>query len=57
MGFSIPQIDWLSLALPVAYLFVLGGSLYTFSTIYRKRKAGMSSFFLPLCFPIRRHHP
>ncbi|KAL2756411.1 hypothetical protein ACRALDRAFT_1081721 [Sodiomyces alcalophilus JCM 7366] len=47
MGFSIPQIDWLSLALPVAYLFVLGGSLYTFSTIYRKRKAAQSANLAP----------
>ncbi len=34
------DIDWMSLALPFAYITVLGGSLYTFSTIYRKRKAG-----------------
>ncbi|RWA14314.1 hypothetical protein EKO27_g793 [Xylaria grammica] len=33
------DIDWMSLALPFAYITVLGGSLYTFSTIYRKRKA------------------
>ncbi|KAI0974638.1 Sec62/63 complex, subunit Sec66 [Xylaria arbuscula] len=33
------DIDWLSLTLPFAYITVLGGSLYTFSTIYRKRKA------------------
>ncbi|KAI1649793.1 Sec62/63 complex, subunit Sec66 [Daldinia loculata] len=33
------DIDWMSLALPFAYISVLGGSLYTFSTVYRKRKA------------------
>ncbi|KAI1779956.1 Sec62/63 complex, subunit Sec66 [Hypoxylon cercidicola] len=33
------DIDWTSLALPFAYITVLGGSLYTFSTVYRKRKA------------------
>ncbi|KAI0164813.1 Sec62/63 complex, subunit Sec66 [Xylariaceae sp. FL1272] len=36
---SMFDIDWMSLALPFAYITVLGGSLYTFSTIYRKRKA------------------
>lgn len=33
-------VDWMGLALPFAYLLVLGGALMTFSTIYRKRKAG-----------------
>ncbi|KAK8020899.1 Translocation protein sec66 [Apiospora arundinis] len=33
------DIDWWSLALPFGYIFVLGSSLYVFSTIYRKRKA------------------
>ncbi|KAI1356432.1 Sec62/63 complex, subunit Sec66 [Xylaria sp. FL0043] len=41
------DIDWMSLALPVAYLTVLGGSLYTFSTIYRKRKAAESANLEP----------
>ncbi|KAI0817549.1 Sec62/63 complex, subunit Sec66 [Xylaria sp. FL0064] len=41
------DIDWMSLALPVAYLTVLGGSLYTFSTIYRKRKAAQSANLEP----------
>ncbi|KAI0430628.1 Sec62/63 complex, subunit Sec66 [Xylaria sp. FL1042] len=41
------DIDWMSLALPVAYLTVLGGSLYTFSTIYRKRKAVQSANLEP----------
>ncbi len=34
------EIDWKGLALPFAYLLVLGGALMTFSTIYRKRRAG-----------------
>jgi translocation protein SEC66 len=37
------EIDWPGLLLPLAYVVVLGGSLMTFSTVYRKRKAGMSS--------------
>ena len=32
-------IDWVMLSIPIAYLFILVGSLYTFSSIYRKRKA------------------
>jgi hypothetical protein len=35
------EIDWLGLALPCAYLIVLTVSLMTFSSVYRKRKAGM----------------
>jgi translocation protein SEC66 len=35
------NIDWKGLALPFAYVLVLGSALMTFSTIYRKRKAGM----------------
>ncbi|GAP86122.1 putative preprotein translocase subunit Sec66 [Rosellinia necatrix] len=41
------NIDWMSLALPLAYITVLGGSLYTFSTIYRKRKAFQSANLEP----------
>ncbi|KAI0450884.1 Sec62/63 complex, subunit Sec66 [Xylaria acuta] len=41
------DIDWMSLALPFAYITVLGGSLYTFSTIYRKRKAVQSANLEP----------
>ncbi|KAI1640365.1 Sec62/63 complex, subunit Sec66 [Biscogniauxia mediterranea] len=41
------DIDWLSLALPFAYISVLGGSLFTFSTIYRKRKAAQSANLEP----------
>ena len=35
------DIDWKGLALPFAYVLVLGSALMTFSTIYRKRKSGM----------------
>ncbi|KAI0851389.1 Sec62/63 complex, subunit Sec66 [Daldinia vernicosa] len=41
------DIDWMSLALPFAYITVLGGSLYTFSTVYRKRKAFESANLEP----------
>ncbi|KAI0404797.1 Sec62/63 complex, subunit Sec66 [Xylaria palmicola] len=41
------NVDWMSLALPFAYITVLGGSLYTFSTIYRKRKATQSANLEP----------
>jgi len=34
------DIDWLSLSVPFAYIAVLVGSLATFSSVYRKRKAG-----------------
>ncbi|KAI1345109.1 Sec62/63 complex, subunit Sec66 [Xylariaceae sp. FL0016] len=40
-------VDWMSLALPFAYITVLGGSLYTFSTVYRKRKATQSANLEP----------
>ena len=35
------MVNWLSLAVPFAYLGVLIGSLATFSSLYRKRKARM----------------
>ncbi|KAI1176954.1 Sec62/63 complex, subunit Sec66 [Nemania sp. FL0916] len=41
------DIDWASLLLPLAYISVLGGSLYTFSTVYRKRKAVQSANLEP----------
>ncbi|KJK77761.1 hypothetical protein H634G_06728 [Metarhizium anisopliae BRIP 53293] len=41
------DIDWVGLALPFAYLMVLGGALMTFSTIYRKRKAAESANLAP----------
>ena len=34
------MVDWVSLAIPFLYLTVLVGSLATFSSLYRKRKAG-----------------
>ncbi|KAJ1331141.1 translocation protein SEC66 [Microdochium nivale] len=40
-------VDWLSLVLPLAYMSVLGASLYTFSTIYRKRIASRSASLEP----------
>jgi hypothetical protein len=33
-------MDWLSLLVPFAYLGILLTSLATFSSLYRKRKAG-----------------
>jgi Preprotein translocase subunit Sec66 len=41
------MVDWLSLAVPFAYLGILIGSLATFSSLYRKRKAGILSLPLP----------
>lgn len=35
------MVDWLSLSVPLAYLGILIGSLATFSSLYRKRKARM----------------
>ena len=36
------SVDWWGLVLPLSYVAVLGGTFATFSTIYRKRKAGTS---------------
>jgi hypothetical protein len=36
------EVDWKGLILPFAYVLVLLGAFTTFSTIYRKRKAGKS---------------
>lgn len=44
---SIPEVDWQGLVLPFAYVFVLGGALATFSSIYRKRKAARSANLEP----------
>lgn len=41
------NIDWKGLALPFAYVLVLGSALMTFSTIYRKRKAAESANLAP----------
>lgn len=38
------MVNWLSLAVPLAYLGVLIGSLATFSSLYRKRKARTSLY-------------
>lgn len=40
-------IDWLMLLVPIAYLFILVGSLYTFSSIYRKRTAAKAASLEP----------
>lgn len=50
------DIDWKGLALPLAYLMVLGGALMTFSTIYRKRKAGMYFFLRRLYLSLYSWH-
>lgn len=42
--FKMFEFDLFSLALPLAYIIVLIGSLVTFSSIYRKRKAGMAPY-------------
>jgi len=41
------SIDWWSLTLPLAYVTVLLGSLITFSSLYRKRKAAASATLAP----------
>ncbi|KAJ5082024.1 Pre protein translocase subunit Sec66-domain-containing protein [Penicillium argentinense] len=41
------MVDWLSLAVPLAYLGVLIGSLATFSSLYRKRKAQKAASLAP----------
>jgi translocation protein SEC66 len=38
------DIDWVGLSGPLAYIVVLVGSLATFSSVYRKRKAGVWKF-------------
>jgi len=41
------DIDWWSLVLPFAYITILLGSLITFSSLYRKRKAAASATLAP----------
>jgi len=41
------EVDWWSLTLPLAYVSVLLGSLITFSSLYRKRKAVKSATLAP----------
>jgi len=48
------DIYWQGLLVPFAYVVVLGGTFMTFSTIYRKRKAGMQSSFFQSDY---RTHP
>lgn len=40
-------VDWLLLTVPIAYITILFGSLYTFSNIYRKRKAAKAASLEP----------
>ncbi|RKF65488.1 Translocation protein sec66 [Golovinomyces cichoracearum] len=37
------NVDWLGLSIPFAYIAVLVGSLVTFSSVYRKRKAAAAA--------------
>lgn len=48
------MVDWLGLAIPFTYLGVLVGSLATFSSLYRKRKAGEED--CPALLRIQRAH-
>ncbi|KAJ6109719.1 Translocation protein (Sec66) [Penicillium sp. IBT 16267x] len=41
------MVDWLSLAVPLAYLSILIGSLATFSSLYRKRKSQKAATLEP----------
>ena len=41
------MVDWISLAIPFAYLGILVGSLATFSSLYRKRKARKAASLEP----------
>ncbi|KAJ5628318.1 hypothetical protein N7490_010546 [Penicillium lividum] len=41
------MVDWLSLAVPLAYLGILIGSLATFSSLYRKRKSQKAATLEP----------
>ncbi|KAJ5558166.1 hypothetical protein N7535_008382 [Penicillium sp. DV-2018c] len=45
------DVDWLSLAVPIAYLGILLGSLATFSSLYRKRKAHKAASLEPWFSP------
>ncbi len=40
-------VDWLMLLIPIAYLFILIGSLTVFSSLYRKRQAAAASSLEP----------
>lgn len=40
-------VDWLMLLIPIAYLVILVGSLYTFSSIYRNRQLAKAASLEP----------
>ncbi|KAF2187713.1 translocation protein-like protein sec66 [Zopfia rhizophila CBS 207.26] len=40
-------VDWLTLSIPFAYLFILVGSLAVFSSLYRKNKAAKAASLAP----------
>jgi len=44
---SIADMDWVGLSVPFAYIIVLTGSLMTFSSIYRQRKAAKAATLAP----------
>lgn len=44
---GIFNINWVGLIMPLMYVVVLGGSLATFSSVYRKRKAVASATLAP----------
>lgn len=48
------MVDWLSLTVPLAYLGILLGSLATFSSLHRKRKASESTCYLPINNTLRK---
>lgn len=41
------EVDWIGLLVPIAYLSILIGSLATFSSLHRKRKAAKSASLEP----------
>lgn len=41
------HLDWVGLSVPLAYICVLVGSLITFSSVYRRRKAAASASLEP----------
>lgn len=45
------MVNWISLAIPFIYLGVLLGTLATFSSLYRKRKASRSASLVPWFSP------
>lgn len=43
----LDAVDWVMLSIPVAYLFILVGSLYVFSSLYRKRQVAKAASLEP----------